>query len=86
MIESTAYFEAYNHVLTKIKGMDQWSSIPFMNEIAKSQHSSIACPPYLKDAPLETMLKIDDEIVKSGLDSSQTKSLDGCFKKNIQII
>jgi hypothetical protein len=34
MIESTAYFESYVHVLKKIKLMDQWYKIPFSEVIA----------------------------------------------------
>lgn len=31
MIESVAYYEAYVHVLNKIKEMDHWDRIPFMD-------------------------------------------------------
>jgi hypothetical protein len=34
MIESTAYFESYVHVLRKIKVMDTWDRIPFENIFA----------------------------------------------------
>jgi hypothetical protein len=48
MIESTAYFESYVHVLKKIKLMDEWINIPFGNIIALGDRE-ILRPQYLID-------------------------------------
>jgi hypothetical protein len=49
MIESTAYFESYVHVLRKIKEMDRWDRIPFENIFALGDKSAMPKPQYLEE-------------------------------------
>jgi len=37
MIESTAYFESYYHVLKKIKEMDKWRDVPLTKYLIGTQ-------------------------------------------------
>lgn len=46
MIESTAYFEAYKHVLRQLQEMDTWPAIPFERYFVKGK-SDIQTPRYI---------------------------------------
>lgn len=50
MIESVAYFEAYFHILNKLKMMDLWTEMSFMDKIDLIQKHDLNKPDYMKKA------------------------------------
>ena len=44
MIESTAYFESYKHVLYKLKEMDKWDDLPLGKYLIGEQKTDIDAP------------------------------------------
>eukprot|EP00347_Sterkiella_histriomuscorum_P016766 403351933 len=49
MVESTAYFEAYSHVLRKLKEMDDWQTIPMAKYLLGQEKQNIAYPKIIHD-------------------------------------
>lgn len=47
MIESSAYFESYIHVLKSMQRMDKWKELPFKQIIVNGMHDQIAMAPYM---------------------------------------
>ena len=50
MIESTAYFESYYHVLNKLQWMGSWNSMPLSEYFIGNKRDQISLPQYLEEA------------------------------------
>lgn len=44
MIESTAYFESYHHVLKKLHAMSQWEKLPFSEYLTCQKIGNVSSP------------------------------------------
>eukprot|EP00347_Sterkiella_histriomuscorum_P007358 403349252 len=89
MIESSAYFEAYNHILHKLKEMASWQTLPFEKYLLGFQ-KIINPPPIWQILDYENSLKLENSISKcidiSGFDQSQVQAINTCFNKELAII
>jgi hypothetical protein len=88
MIESTAYFESYIHVLKKIKIMDLWENIPFGNIIALGDREELPQPQYLLNDfnRYQTHRTIMEGVNESNLDDSQRNALMRCLFSSLAIV
>eukprot|EP00347_Sterkiella_histriomuscorum_P006278 403353380 len=91
MIESTAYFESYKHVLQKIKDMDKWEDLPLRKYLIGEQTQNIDPPPLLAELDQYGQLnyfnqRINLGIQKASFDNSQTQAIRTCFYKELAII
>ena len=48
MVESSAYFEAYKHVLKKLQDMDSWVNMPLSDYYVYGK-SDLKIPAYVQD-------------------------------------
>ena len=56
MIESTAYFESYKHVLQKLKDMDKWDDLPFKKYLIGEQSQNIDSSKLVEELNTENKL------------------------------
>ncbi|CDW91038.1 UNKNOWN [Stylonychia lemnae] len=91
MIESTAYFESYYHVLKKLKQMDQWDSIPFAEYLTGQIKEDINEPIIFQqfensNKRLNFLEAINQSIKKANFDQNQANALNTCMFKELAII
>ena len=85
VIESSAYFESYKHVLTKLKQIDDWDQLPMERYFVNSEYEA-RTPAYmldiLQDHESEILQLIDD----SKLDESQVYALERALFRDLALI
>eukprot|EP00347_Sterkiella_histriomuscorum_P002994 403366003 len=89
MIESSAYFEAYNHILHKLKEMASWNTLPFEKYLLGLQ-KNIDSPPLWDSLSQQQRAQLQNSIrnaiLDAKLDQSQVKAINSCFYKELAII
>eukprot|EP00347_Sterkiella_histriomuscorum_P010451 403376237 len=89
MLESTAYFEAYNHILHKLKEMATWDTLPFQKYLLGLQ-KNIDKPALFDSLDEDQKQKLQKSIKKAiqeaNLDQSQEDALNSCFFKELAIV
>eukprot|EP00347_Sterkiella_histriomuscorum_P021254 403334658 len=91
MIESTAYFESYKHVLQKLKDMDKWEDLPFKKYLIGDQSQNIDEPKLMGELDMQNKLmefyqSVNFGIQQAKFDQSQTKAVRTCLYKELAII
>ena len=74
VIESSAYFESYKHVLTKLKQIDEWDQLPMQRYFVNSQFKH-HIPVYMQEILYNHEHELLETIKYSGLDKSQIEAL-----------
>ncbi|CDW90094.1 UNKNOWN [Stylonychia lemnae] len=90
MIESTAYFESYYHVLKKIKQMDKWDYVPFEEYLTGHNKDFIRLPAIYEELEEYQQVQFNQKIVEgintAKLDNNQAKAMNACLKKELALI
>ncbi|CDW88188.1 UNKNOWN [Stylonychia lemnae] len=91
IIESTAYFESYNHVLKKLKLIDKWENLPFADYLTGQIKKDIQQPiifQQLQDQNkrVKFLEAITKSIQKANFDKNQAAALNTCMFKELAII
>ncbi|CDW78789.1 nfx1-type zinc finger-containing protein 1-like [Stylonychia lemnae] len=90
MIESTAYFESYSHVLRKIKSMDKWQILPMHQYLTGIEKQKIKLPKVFQDVDAkkskEFMNSIALSMNKANFDKNQQEALETCMYNELAII
>ena len=68
MIESSAYFESYKHVLVQLKNMDYWTDFPMEEILVHGNSKAIQQPEYLQNLFKENEQDLTDYIGQMSLD------------------
>ena len=86
MIESSAYFESYRHVLKQLQAMDTWPLLPMQNYLVHGRSENINQPQYITDMLREKKQEVDLMIEGMNLDPTQRKSLDHFLNNDLTLI
>lgn len=85
VIESSAYFESYKHVLTKLKQIDEWDMLPMERYFVNSEFESHT-PEYMQEILYDHEKELLQCISDSELDESQVDALYRALFRDLALI